>query len=139
MKLKRCFFSIAFTQLTHNNTNDGNAQEAQGGTIADLDVGVVDPLPVGGLELQRHVLLLGRDQLLVRRLHVLRRLLVLDRRQAPEMMKETRALIRKDSKVYMGEINPWVKGSVPSTRQQSFWDYRGKHNPWVEGSVPVLF
>ena len=48
----------------------------------DLLVCIVDPGPVCALQLQSHVLLLGGDQLLVARLHELRRLLVLDGRQA---------------------------------------------------------
>ena len=50
--------------------------------VTNLLVSLVDPRPVGALELQGDVLLLGGDQLLVARLHELRRLLVLDGRQA---------------------------------------------------------
>ena len=56
--------------------------------LTDLLVGLVDPGPVGALELERDVLLLDGDQLLVARLHVLRSLLVLDGVQAPETMKQ---------------------------------------------------
>ena len=58
-------------------------------TVTNLLVCLVDPRPVGALELQGDVLLLGGDQLLVARLHVLRRPLVLDGVQAPETMKQT--------------------------------------------------
>ena len=51
-------------------------------SVTNLLVCLVDPRPVGALELQGDVLLLGGDQLLVARLHELRLLLVLDRRQA---------------------------------------------------------
>ena len=54
--------------------------------VTNLLVSLVDPRPVGALELQGDVLLLGGDQLLVARLHELRLLLVLDGRQAPAIM-----------------------------------------------------
>jgi hypothetical protein len=53
----------------------------------DLLIGVVDPLSVGGLELEGDAFLLGRNQLLVAASHPLGVLLVLDGLEAPERKK----------------------------------------------------
>ena len=50
---------------------------------ADLIVGLLEPLPVGGLELEGHVLLPGLDELLVARGHDLGLFLLSDGGLAP--------------------------------------------------------